>query len=529
MMKKILLLIAFSLISSKAMANRWIVYTATGGVIDCSGFANGGKLTNNAGGTTQCADDVSGGSSGLPLLPGDTNYAQNRNTLQSGATIYTSSGTINTFNALTIGISTSVPVTALSVVGGITTTSSMTTGGVMKSGSINNTGQTQFGYTSVSTTAVMSSTTFEELTAASSVTVSLPILSNAVSGMFAVIKNSSSSLTTVVTQSGQKIDGSTYTFLSPMGAGIFMSDASSAWKTVGKYKPTQYWNATTTVTLSALQDFVEFTTNPVIAYLPRAADNQNKEYFILNASTNPQILAVNNASGDLINGSTSYTLWNKWNNVHLISDGIRWRIFNQGDVSGPASVTKFDVPRYGDTTGKLLRDSSVSIDDTGNISLPSGSFTGIDSTHARISYNNSGSHGGQMNVYNDLVVVSYESINSGSVPNYPLDVTGEAAITTSGNGLKLSNGSYGGNTYNILGNAGTIYPYVIDPSGNGGNIIGNNSAYFPGTMLGVFGDIWFSGVLNASGTPGISVAPCGGTQVTSITITAGIVTACTGF
>jgi hypothetical protein len=43
-----------------------------------------------------------------------------------------------------------------------------------------------------------------------------------------------------------------------------------------------------------------------------------------------------------------------------------------GDVSGPASSVDNALPRYDGTTGKLLQSSALTIDDTGNVSLPGG-------------------------------------------------------------------------------------------------------------------------------------------------------------
>lgn len=60
---------------------------------DCSTYTAGGALSVDSSNHVTCVNMASGG--GLPLAPGDTNYIQNRNTLQNGATFYVSSGTVN--------------------------------------------------------------------------------------------------------------------------------------------------------------------------------------------------------------------------------------------------------------------------------------------------------------------------------------------------------------------------------------------------------------------------------------------------
>ena len=48
-----------------------------------------------------------------------------------------------------------------------------------------------------------------------------------------------------------------------------------------------------------------------------------------------------------------------------------------GDVIGPASSTDHAVVRWDGATGKLVQDSSVTIDDTGNVTLPNSKYLRI--------------------------------------------------------------------------------------------------------------------------------------------------------
>lgn len=48
-----------------------------------------------------------------------------------------------------------------------------------------------------------------------------------------------------------------------------------------------------------------------------------------------------------------------------------------GDVVGPASATDNAVTRYDGTTGKLVQDSNVTIDDNGRVTVPTGSTGGV--------------------------------------------------------------------------------------------------------------------------------------------------------
>jgi hypothetical protein len=62
----------------------------------------------------------------------------------------------------------------------------------------------------------------------------------------------------------------------------------------------------------------------------------------------------------------------------LITDGsgvLSWSTAASGDVYGPASATDNAVARYDGTTGKIIQNSAVTIDDAGNVGIGSSSAT----------------------------------------------------------------------------------------------------------------------------------------------------------
>lgn len=94
----VLIFLSASRILGDGISNRLNVATQDGTVSNWPYKlkVTNGSLTDNSDGTMSL-----GTGAGLPLPPGDTNYIQNRATLQSGATFYVSSGTI--INQLTLG------------------------------------------------------------------------------------------------------------------------------------------------------------------------------------------------------------------------------------------------------------------------------------------------------------------------------------------------------------------------------------------------------------------------------------------
>src|SRR3990167_7236969 len=85
------------------------------------------------------------------------------------------------------------------------------------------------------------------------------------------------------------------------------------------------------------------------------------------------------AKGDLAGGTganTAARLAVGTNGQGLVADsaeatGLKWSsAAGTGDVVGPASATDNAITRFDSTTGKLIQNSAITIDDTGAISFP---------------------------------------------------------------------------------------------------------------------------------------------------------------
>jgi hypothetical protein len=98
------------------------------------------------------------------------------------------------------------------------------------------------------------------------------------------------------------------------------------------------------------------------------------------------------------------------------------------DVEGPASSTDNAIARFDGSTGKLLQNSAVTIDDSGNVTIsPSGSGTALDITHS--------SNGNSINI-NQTGSGNAIQVVSGSVQLDPL--TASRAIVTDANKRLIS-------------------------------------------------------------------------------------------
>ena len=78
-----------------------------------------------------------------------------------------------------------------------------------------------------------------------------------------------------------------------------------------------------------------------------------------------------------LDGLTDTTLSSPSNGQVLTYNGTKWvndAVAGTGDVVGPASATDNALARFNSTTGKLLQNSTVTVDDSGNISI-SGNIT----------------------------------------------------------------------------------------------------------------------------------------------------------
>ena len=88
------------------------------------------------------------------------------------------------------------------------------------------------------------------------------------------------------------------------------------------------------------------------------------------------------AKGDLVtfDGTNDFTLPVGTNNYVLTADstqtaGLSWKPNGGGDVSGPISSTLNAIARYTDTSGKVIKNSGVTIDNSNVMTVPNSVIT----------------------------------------------------------------------------------------------------------------------------------------------------------
>src|SRR3989344_4871 len=121
-------------------------------------------------------------------------------------------------------------------------------------------------------------------------------------------------------------------------------------------------------------------TSGTIDYIPFSANNIQQGYAaihgslkILESGTTPTyytIFAGGDQSADLTYTlPTAYPASNKV--LQSTSTGtLSWESFGAGDVVGPSSSTDNAIVRFDSTTGKLIQNSGVTIDDSNNLTVP---------------------------------------------------------------------------------------------------------------------------------------------------------------
>lgn len=119
-------------------------------------------------------------------------------------------------------------------------------------------------------------------------------------------------------------------------------------------------------------------------FLPAVSGTQGKKYSFKKIDSSSNSVIIDPDAAETIDGASTYSLATQYRTVEIESDGTQWLIKAvndtsnaSGDVVGPASATDNAVARFDGTTGKLLQNSSVTIDDSGNIAT-SGTVDGRD-------------------------------------------------------------------------------------------------------------------------------------------------------
>ena len=165
--------------------------------------------------------------------------------------------------------------------------------------------------------------------------------------------------------------------------------------------------------------------------------------------------------------STSYTLTLPTvaggTGTHLQNDGsgtLTWVTDAGGDVSGPASATDNAIVRYDTTTGKLIQNSGIIIDDSDNVSgvvdlTSTGQFLGAAGSATTPTYSFSGATGvgmyedggnlhldGTCVVVTDKLVVDSLTFDGSSITNTATGST-LSLLTTGAGDITLTPGATG--------------------------------------------------------------------------------------
>lgn len=123
-----------------------------------------------------------------------------------------------------------------------------------------------------------------------------------------------------------------------------------------------------------------------------------------------------------------------------------------GKVTGPASATDTAIVKYDGTTGKLVKDSVVTIADT------TGNVAGVGSLSA-VSYSASGNGAASTAIFSETGTIFTGGSGTTTFPYHQHNVTGATAVTTwstSGTFIGLNSGSgFAGNFIDLHVNGGT--------------------------------------------------------------------------
>lgn len=217
------------------------------------------------------------------------------------------------------------------------------------------------------------------------------------------------------------------------------------------------------------------------------APAHSKAYFVINKTGGTQSIVIRGAGPTtgvtVLAGTQSLVVWNGVDFVEVAS----------GNVDGPASSTDNAVARFDGTTGKLIQNSSVTIDDSNNISgVVQLNATTVDATNVEVTNIKAKDGTAAVQIADSTGVVSVTA-----APVLTALTASQAVFTDSSKGL-VSNAITG--TGNVVMSAsptltGTITADAITASGtvtgNGNWVLGNadtdtitqGASYVNGTKL----------------------------------------------
>ena len=115
--------------------------------------------------------------------------------------------------------------------------------------------------------------------------------------------------------------------------------------------------------------------------LPAAGSAANMEFIVKKIDASANAITVAATSGN-IDGSASASLSNQWDALHVVSDGTDWLKVSvagsgSGDIVGPGSATDNAITRFDGTTGKLVQNSGILVNDSAQLEWPSISSTKV--------------------------------------------------------------------------------------------------------------------------------------------------------
>jgi hypothetical protein len=187
------------------------------------------------------------------------------------------------------------------------------------------------------------------------------------------------------------------------------------------------------------------------------APAQSKSYIVVNQSDSSVILKGSATTGVAVRaGQAATCVWN----------GTDFEIAASGDVDGPASATDNAIARYDGTTGKLIQNSSVTIDDLNNVSgVDQLNATTVAATTGNITTVNA------TTVDTTNIEVTNIKAKDGTASTTIADSTGVVTISTQ---LNVDNLRLDGNTVSSTDTNGNVN---ITPAGAGAMIVSGNASF----------------------------------------------------
>lgn len=173
---------------------------------------------------------------------------------------------------------------------------------------------------------------------------------------------------------------------SPVSMAVTVEQGSYRWQNVEKIWPTGNSGSFTAFvpTIASINHFVilclDRATNALVIVNGADIDATDDPYGLMPATLTPaDVLAITIA--DAYYPLAAIVLYNGMDAVRASDIVMDLRLWGgegglNGDVTGPASATDNAVVRFDGTTGKLLQNSGVTVNDNGQVGIPGGSTAG---------------------------------------------------------------------------------------------------------------------------------------------------------